>query len=243
MARPGRHQLRVSYLSVGLNWSADYVARLAPDGASLDLTGWITLANRTSISFQNAPTAVVAGRLSRVPVQRPQAVATPVTLHCWPSETTHSGWPPPPPPPPPPVAMAAMDAMPAPPPAMRAAGMVVVTAHKRVTQSNLGDYKLYTLAEPTTVAARQTKQVQFLDKPGVKFETVYVDRINAWPGYAPDPEQQQPTTVTLRLENKAVSGLGEALPAGQVSVRRPGDGRELFVGAYAVRDVPVGEPF
>ena len=34
-----------------------------------------------------------------------------------------------------------------------------------------------------------------------------------------------------------------ALPAGQVSVRRPGDGRELFVGAYPVRDVPVGEPF
>ena len=31
-------------------------------------------------------------------------------------------------------------------------------------QSELGDYKLYTLPEPTTVAARQTKQVAFLDQ-------------------------------------------------------------------------------
>lgn len=243
LRRPGRYQLRLSYLSLRLNWSADYVARVAADGASLDLSGWITLANHTGVSFEDARTAVVAGRLARVPVNLPAVVARIVQQDCWPSETTHSGWPEPPPPPPPPMmammAPRAAMAMPAPPP-------VMVTAAKRVQQSELGDYKLYSLAEPTTVAARQTKQVQFLSQPGVRFELVYSHQVNAWPGYRPAPDRQLPATAVLRLDNTKANGLGEPLPAGQVSVRQAdaaAGGRELLIGEYGVRDVPVGEPF
>jgi hypothetical protein len=60
----GRYQLKLSYLTVRMSWSADYVARLAPDERSLDLTGWLTLSNRTGDSFAGAPTSVVAGALS-----------------------------------------------------------------------------------------------------------------------------------------------------------------------------------
>jgi hypothetical protein len=245
VTRPGRYTVRVSYLTARMDWSADYIARMNSDGRTLDLSGWITLSNRTAVSFKDAPTAVVAGRLARAPVELPQIVTKDVALNCWPNETTHGGWPQPEPPPPPPqiqprpMAMA----MPAPPPP--GTMEVIVTAQKRqsVQQSNLGDYKLYSLAEPTTVAARQTKQVQFLHKEAVAFETAYVHRVNIWPGYRSDPDQQQPTTITLRLQNKAVNGLGQSLPAGQVALRRSGVGRELYVGEYGVRDVPVGEPF
>jgi hypothetical protein len=241
VTRPGRYQVRVSYLTVRLDWSADYIARVSPDGTSLALTGWITLANRTAVSFKDAPTAVVAGHLARVPLDLPDIAAKDVQLNCWPMQTTHSGWPQPVPPPPPPMMAPA------------AVYDLVVTAESRsarvqgapirVQQSELGDYKLYTLAEPTTVAARQTKQVQFLEQPKVRFDTVYVHRVDAWNGDAPDPDQRQPTTITLRLENKTANGLGQSLPAGNVSVRLQGGAGEFYAGEYGVRDVPVGEPF
>lgn len=243
VTRPGRYTVRVSYLTVRMDWSADYIARINLDGRTLDLSGWITLSNRTAVSFKDAPTAVVAGRLARAPVALPQIVTKDVALNCWPSETTHGGWPSPSPPPPP---------MMAPSPVVME---VIVTAQKRseslqntplsiqkVKQSDLGDYKLYSLAEPTTVAARQTKQVRFLRKDAVRFDTVYVHKVNIWPEYTTDLNEE-PTTVTLRLENKAANGLGQSLPAGQISVRRSGVGRESYVGEYGVRDVPVGEPF
>ena len=237
---PGRFTVRVSYLTVRLDWSADYIARINPDGATLNLTGWITLANRGAMSFADAPTEVVAGNLARQPVDLPRSEARTVQTACWPNQTTHSGWysaraytegmPMPPPPPPPPMARA-----------MTVAEMVV-TAQKRVIESQLGDYKLYTLAEPTTVAARQTKQVMFLSQPDVKFETVYVHAVSD--SDDDHPPGVEPASVVLRFENKPAGGLGRPLPAGSIGVRRPGDGRELFVGEYPLsRDVPVGEPF
>jgi hypothetical protein len=113
----------------------------------------------------------------------------------------------------------------------------------RVVATTLGDYKLYSLAEPTTLAARQTKQIRFLHQAAVTFEKLYVYE----PGEAPDTTAAvYPAEAMLSLENKPVNDLGLPLPAGKVSLRQPQDvagGRELFVGEPAMRDVPVGEPF
>jgi hypothetical protein len=238
----GRYRVRLSYLSVRLNWAADYVARIAPNGHTLDLTGWITLANSSAVSFANAPTAVVAGHLSRVAVDLPQPNAPAVALSCWPNQTTHAGWIYPVPAPPPPV--------PAPMEAPMAADMVVVTAEKReevlqkvpvrTTQSQLGDYKLYTLVEPTTVAAKQTKQIAFLNQTGVKFDTVYAYQV----GEAGAGGRPTPATTTLRFENKTANGLGQPLPQGTVWLRQTQDpGGELFIGSKSIEDVAVDAPF
>lgn len=239
----GRYTVRLSYLTVRLDWSADYVARIGPDGRTLDLSGWITLANRSSMSFANAPTAVVAGNLSRVEVELPDVSTPGVSLACWPMGNSHhprGAFPFPPPPPPPPMMMAA-------PMAMRARGgldELVVTAAKRVEETRLGDYHLYTLVEPTTVAARQTKQMMFLGQPAVKFEQVYVHQVyaNRYGAAAPGPV---PTQIVLRFENRPDHGLGRGLPAGMMQMRVAGpDGREGYAGSYRLeRDVPVGEPF
>ncbi len=234
---PGRFKVRVSYLTVRLNWAADYIARINPDGRTLALTGWLTLANRGSTGFADAPTEVVAGHLARQPVDLPSIEATPVRTECWPDETTHRGWPIPPPP------LVLPDAPV--PPALAVTPMVMrslgVTAQKPAIQSDLGDYKLYTLAEPTTVAARQTKQVAFLAKPAVRFETVYTHAVSE---YAPASGPPEPASVTLRLENNTDHGLGQPLPAGNISLRLRHGGRELFAGEHPLaRDIPVNEPF
>ncbi|HXY22322.1 MAG TPA: hypothetical protein VEI29_06535, partial [Burkholderiaceae bacterium] len=67
----GKQALELSYLTSGMSWRADYVASLAADGRSLDLNGWVTLSNRTGVSFENAALQLVAGNLHRVRGQAP----------------------------------------------------------------------------------------------------------------------------------------------------------------------------
>ncbi len=109
-------------------------------------------------------------------------------------------------------------------------------------QSELGDYKLYTLPEPVTVAARQTKQVAFLDQKGVAFQRLYVFTINGYDTYD-HPENLPATDVVLRLENKPGQGLGKPLPSGALAVMETAGGRPAFAGEQSMRDVAVGQPF
>lgn len=75
-AAGGPQSLELSYLTGGLGWQADYVANLANDGQSLDLSGWITLSNRSGVAYQDARLQLVAGTVHRVPgAQPPRAVA------------------------------------------------------------------------------------------------------------------------------------------------------------------------
>ncbi|MFI4933867.1 MAG: DUF4139 domain-containing protein [Caulobacterales bacterium] len=247
--KAGRYQVRLSYLTINFAWKAAYVAHLAPDGSSLDLTGWLTLANHGETSVTNAPTAVVAGRLARQAVELAQRLVVRRQSACWPMGNSHH----------PigerlylaeaeelgevdelavtaarremrlqkvPMAVTAFNAAAPPPP--------------RAKESDLGDYKLYTLDEPTTVAAKQTKQVAFISLPGVKFDTFQVYRVS---GYG-QPDAVAPTTTTLRFVNKSENGLGHALPAGDVSFRQaPAAGAsEYFVGEHEISDIAVGGP-
>ncbi len=236
----GRYRVRLTYLAVGMQWAANYVARIAPDGRSLDLTGWITLANHSGATFADAPTSVVAGRLSRVEGEDGAVSPTqaPVEPQCWPlaidwfelSPSKNLAMPP--------------MALPAPPPPMYArTAEMVVTGARIAKMTELGDYKLYTLPEPTTVAAHQTKQVQMLDQAGVRFERLY--RYDLDPGNIDEAQERgAPSTVLLRLQNKPTSNLGKPLPAGTLEVMEP-DARGGFVlaGEKKLDDIPVGLPF
>lgn len=241
---PTRAKLTVSYLALGVNWQADYVASIHPDGKHLDLTGWLTLVNSGGSRFVDAPTQAVAGKLSRAYVRVDKGQPKPIVRACWPMDTTHFGRSPvpPPPPAPPPAPMMAMAPM------MDARGGVqeiAVTAQRRValaTQSNLGDYKLYTLPEPVTLNARQTKQVAFLDQKDVAFQRLYAVEIDPYDDYDDADEALIVPDVVLRLENKTANGLGKPLPSGALSAIETADGRPAFAGEQAVRDVAVGEP-
>jgi len=237
-----RAKLTVSYLALGVNWQADYVAAIHPDGKHLDLTGWLTLVNSGGSRFEDAPTQAVAGKLSRQYVRVDRGQAKPIVRACWPMDTTHVGKPPPRP---------QMAYAPAPPPlpipavmARAGAEEIVVTAQraKLATQSNLGDYKLYTLPEPVTLNARQTKQVAFLDQKNVVFQRLYAVEMDSYNDYDDEDEALIVPDVVLRLENKTANGLGKPLPSGALSAIETANGRPAFAGEQAVRDVAVGEP-
>ena len=63
---PSSQRVEAAYLTDGISWSADYVAVADPETTRLDLTGWVTLENRSGASYQNALLKLVAGDVQRV---------------------------------------------------------------------------------------------------------------------------------------------------------------------------------
>lgn len=63
---PGAHDTEVAYLTEGLTWRADYVVLLGEDDASLDITGWVTVDNRSGATYEEAKLKLVAGDIHRI---------------------------------------------------------------------------------------------------------------------------------------------------------------------------------
>jgi hypothetical protein len=64
LSRP--QKLEASYLTSGINWKADYVAVLNKLDTLTDLTGWVTIDNKSGATYQNALLKLVAGDVHRV---------------------------------------------------------------------------------------------------------------------------------------------------------------------------------
>lgn len=63
--RAGREDLKISYLTRGLSWSADYVARLDPVKSTMKLEAWASVTNTTGIPYRDATLTFVAGSPNR----------------------------------------------------------------------------------------------------------------------------------------------------------------------------------
>ena len=70
-AKAGRQEVEASYLTDGMNWSADYVAVVDAEDKAADLTGWVTIDNRSGAGFKDATLKLVAGDVRR---QQPPAM-------------------------------------------------------------------------------------------------------------------------------------------------------------------------
>lgn len=104
-------------------------------------------------------------------------------------------------------------------------------------REQLGDFYLYPLAERTTIADRQTKQVNFLDVQGAAASNAYAYRVQ---GFVNTEEAQSADSV-LRFSNAREGGLGDALPAGIVRVyMRDARGNPQFIGESAIGHTPMG---
>ncbi len=65
--RLGKPQkVEASYLTSGISWKADYVAVLNKSDTMTDLTGWVTIDNKSGATYQNALLKLVAGEIHRV---------------------------------------------------------------------------------------------------------------------------------------------------------------------------------
>lgn len=62
----GKRQVELSYLTEGMNWKADYVAELNPEDDAMDISGWVTLTNRSGATYGNSLLKLVAGDVNQV---------------------------------------------------------------------------------------------------------------------------------------------------------------------------------
>jgi len=61
----GEQAATLSYLTSGIEWTAEYSAVLDPNEKDVDLTGWATIVNHTGSTFEDARVSLVAGELHR----------------------------------------------------------------------------------------------------------------------------------------------------------------------------------
>jgi hypothetical protein len=104
-------------------------------------------------------------------------------------------------------------------------------------RERLGDFYLYPLAERTTIANMQTKQVSFLDVHGVPAVHGYEFR-NYWLGTQEDPVSAK---TVYRFSTGSAKGLGDQLPAGILRFYiRDKQGDPQFIGESSIDHTPMG---
>ena len=200
--RAGTRPARLSYLTPGLGWHADYVALYDEAAGKIDVQGWVTLTNTSGTTYGNADTILVAGSPSlgddggNSGYNQYQQYARRQTR-----------------------------------------GTIVQAGTESGTRERVGDYYLYPLAERTTIADKQTKQVSFLDVHGIPAEHGYEYR-NSWLDNAQEPESAQ---TVYRFSTSGHQGLGDQLPAGTLRFyMRDKRGDPQFIGESQVEHTPMG---
>jgi hypothetical protein len=105
------------------------------------------------------------------------------------------------------------------------------------TRERFGDFYLYPLAERTTIANLQTKQVSFLDVLAVPAQHGYEYR-NYW---MTTEEQPQSAKTVYRFSTGSEKGLGDQLPAGILRFYiRDRQGDPQFIGESRIDHTPMG---
>jgi len=237
--------VRLSYLAEGFDWMANYVATVAPDGKTMDLGAWVTLANANARSFPDAHAQVVAGRLNRESEEvEPVDEGAQIVAKCWPRGSTSDT-------PEIPNIVAATPLLPgwdlyaarefkrsaAPAPiAMNMALQEVAVTGARVQQEQLGDLKLYRVPDRTSVASRQIKQVRLLDRKDIPVELFYRADLGA-----EEDVDNQPLSKLLRTRNDKAHNLDLPLPSGRVATFYERDGVPLLVHEAPLRDITLDE--
>ena len=104
-------------------------------------------------------------------------------------------------------------------------------------RQQLADYYVYPLAEATTIANNQTKQVSFLSAERVRADRGYEQTFYSF------VSQDEPVSaeVRVRFSNSQASGLGDQLPSGVVRVyARDARGQPQFVGEDRIGHTSAG---
>lgn len=104
-------------------------------------------------------------------------------------------------------------------------------------RERLGEFYVYPIAQRTTLANAQQKQVSFLDVKNAPASRAYVYR-NPWLSRADAPES---VDTVLRFSTSRDGGLGDALPGGTIRVyMRDVRGLPQFIGESAVGHTAMG---
>lgn len=128
--------------------------------------------------------------------------------------------------------------LPPPPPGSRPTrGSTMQPGTETANRERLGDFYLYPLAERTTIANDQTKQVSFLDVQAVPAKRRYARDVD----WLQSDETPVNVASQVAFSSSREQGLGDALPAGTVRFyQRDRNGTPQFVGESGIGHTPMG---
>jgi hypothetical protein len=206
-AKGGSHLTKVAYMTGGINWKADYTVVTNEDDTMLDISGWVTVTNKSGATYKDAKLKLIAGDVHRV----------------------------------------------TPPPApsrygRRAKGRAEGAAGFQ--EKAFAEYHMYTLPRSTTIKDNQVKQIELINKTGVKVKKIYKYRGSAavYYGYLVehsnfDRSSNKKVNVYLEFENKKDNNLGIPLPGGKIRVykRDEADKSLEFIGEDNIDHTPKDE--
>lgn len=262
-SKGGRVTLTLLYLAANFDWQANYVANFAPDGQSLTLLGWMTVASKDKTSFFDAELSAVAGIAARAaPTDEEEDEAEDerrddpyapdnieIGSSCWPQGTTGGGgyyvsvFSP-----------GALGYRSRPEPYRgdidgyddyggggggcgdeedTGCGEIIVTASRIATRRDVGDLKLYTVPFPADVLGKSMKQVRLSKELKLKGETIYYIKS--------DGEYSDNAELLFRFRNRKQDGAGEALPAGRIALFQFTPRGRHLLGETSIIDKAVDE--
>ncbi len=214
----GEAPMEIQFFTAGLSWNAYYIATLSADESTMQLDGYVTVANRSGEDYENAQVRLVVGEINLIDkiadlAQRPDPY----------------GEPPVPPPVPRPAAALRSRAMDDAMIAMERA------APKEIVKEGLSEYFLYTIEGRETIPDGWSKRLR-------SFEAGAVPGMNL---YKYEQERYGEDTMRfLHFKNDEAHRLGDTpLPDGRINVfRHAEDADHLhFLGADDTRYIPVGQ--
>ena len=213
--RPGTRSLGLSYLTSGVNWSADYVLSFNEATNQMDLQGWATLENLTQTRFKDADLSVIAGYVGTLNRQNRrynhnqneyfqfyyQQRNQLLQYHNQRRNVQRSG---------------GTEASP---------------------QERVGDNLIYRLPHKTTLAAKQKKQIALIEADNVPARKVY----EFYQTVFNSTSEPQSVESRIAFSNSRALGLGEALPAGTVRVyTKDTRGKSQFIGEETIGHIAGG---
>ena len=216
---PQSGRLDVTYLTRGLQWSADYAAILDPnDEDRMDLECTATVVNRTGVRYPAAEVSLAVGAPNRA-VRTVEAAAQ---------------------------APMAEDASPWYASTRPRRNRFAVNAELRYAQAGIpaaavgssasaGEFHTYPLKSPATIVPEQLNRLAMLNSDKVRVKRDYSFRA-PWLDAYQSPQAPRGTVIAgLSFFNYVRNGLGQPLPAGALRVYDPdAEGRLRYAGAATI---------
>ncbi|MCB2083599.1 MAG: hypothetical protein KDD90_06050 [Sphingomonadaceae bacterium] len=251
----GTMTVTLAYLAMNFDWQANYVGTFSPDGQSLKLAGWMTLASKDRTTFEGAEVSVIAGQVARAAMTEEEEDAfyeerendpygpdnIELSYTCWPSGRTAAGqnWP---------VLFGpgSLEEKQLPIQVSYSYGggyygdydgsedVIIVTGSRIARRDDVGDLKLYTLPFRSTVPAQSLKQARFLRETEIEGETIYLAKVSA-------DESYSEFELAFRFRNDKQSGVDEPLPGGQMALFQMTRAGRQLIGETNIADKAVDE--
>lgn len=209
-----KHDMELSYLTKGLNWSANYVVLLGANDDICDINGWVTINNNCGTTYKDTNLTLVAGDVNRV---QPHVTRTRMAK----GDNVLMGN----------MAMASA-------PAFEEEGFFEYHLYKlgRKTTVKSNENKQIALLEGNNV--KITKKMTFTPHLRSQGFCMGYDKNP----YAVCTSDNQKIPILLYIENKEENNLGMPMPKGTIKIyKKDKSGNEQFIGEDAINHTPKDE--